>query len=288
MIPLTILGGWLGSGKTTLLNRLLAEADQRIAVVVNDIGEVNIDAALIQGADDEIVELTNGCVCCSIGGSLALTLKELSERVPPPEHIMVEASGVADPSQVARYGDRRVVPLDAIITVVDATDIERRLVDPTYGPLARRQIEAADLLVVTKTQLPGAVLPDLAVLSSAPAITDDADGLAVRLLTATPTDRAPFDRAPFDPGAEPTSPAVATAALDLDSPVDIDHVLAVLGAEPDLLRAKGVVATPAGPMVVHRAGTRVDATPAPGREPTPLILIARDEPSLDRIRVNLG
>ena len=125
-IPMTVLGGWLGAGKTTLLNRMLAHADQRIAVVVNDIGEINIDAALIGAADDEIVELTNGCVCCSIGQSLALTLRELTLRDPAPERIVVEASGVADPVQVAAYGDRRRVPLDAVITLADAETFAHR------------------------------------------------------------------------------------------------------------------------------------------------------------------
>ncbi len=149
-IPFTVIAGWLGAGKTTLLNRLLIETTERIAVIVNDIGEINIDAELIAAAGPEVVELTNGCVCCSIGASLAITLRDLTFRHPRPQRIVLEASGLADPARVARYGDRSVVPLDAVITVVDAADISVRLVDPTYGALARAQIEACDLAIVTK------------------------------------------------------------------------------------------------------------------------------------------
>ena len=105
---MVVIGGWLGAGKTTLVNRLLGQAQgERIAVVVNDIGKVAVDADLVQAGDGDTVELTNGCVCCSIGDSLAVTLRDLVLGERPPERIVVEASGVADPDRVAAYGDRR-------------------------------------------------------------------------------------------------------------------------------------------------------------------------------------
>ena len=103
-MPVTVIGGYLGAGKTKLLNRLLAEAEgRRLAVLVNDFGEVNIDAALIANRDGETISLTNGCVCCSIGDNLGMTLYDLAERPDGPEHILVEASGVADPARIAGY-----------------------------------------------------------------------------------------------------------------------------------------------------------------------------------------
>jgi len=161
VIRYTVIGGWLGSGKTTLINRLLASTPpdgERIAVIVNDVGEINVDAALIRSRGTETIELTNGCVCCSIGGSLAITLRDLvrgdgrlGHRAP--DRIIVEASGVADPAKVAGYGDRRVLRLDGVVVTVDCVDLERRLADETYGPMVRHQIDTADVLVATKKDL---------------------------------------------------------------------------------------------------------------------------------------
>ena len=96
MIGYTIVGGFLGAGKTTLINSLLSTATEPIAVIVNDIGEINIDAALISSVTDDTLELTNGCVCCSIGDSLATTLRDLCQRPEPPERIVLECSGAAE------------------------------------------------------------------------------------------------------------------------------------------------------------------------------------------------
>src|ERR1700741_1151702 len=104
-IPFTVLGGYLGSGKTTLLNRVLQQNEgRRLAVIVNDFGSVNIDAMLIQTRTNELVALANGCVCCSISTGLAEALTVLSRRTPLPEHVIIEASGVADPIRVGYFG----------------------------------------------------------------------------------------------------------------------------------------------------------------------------------------
>ena len=147
---MVVLGGWLGAGKTTMINRLLRVAgDERIAVVVNDIGEVNLDAELIAARDGDTVELTNGCVCCSIGDSLAMTLRDLvlrdqitddSAAKRRLDRLVVEASGVAEPDRVAAYGDRRRIRPDGIVVAVDATDVVARAADPVYGPLVVRQV----------------------------------------------------------------------------------------------------------------------------------------------------
>jgi len=155
LIPMVVLGGWLGAGKTTLLNRLLRAAGdgERIAVVVNDVGEVCLDAELVAARDGDTVELTNGCVCCSIGDSLGVTLRDLVLSDRPPDRLVIEASGVAEPDRVAAYGDRRRLRLDGVVVAIDAVDVVDRACHVTYGPLVRRQAAAAELLVVTKADV---------------------------------------------------------------------------------------------------------------------------------------
>ncbi len=154
-IPVTVIGGYLGAGKTTLLNRLLADPQGvKLAVVVNDFGSVNIDAALIANRDGETISLTNGCVCCSIGDNLALALHDLAERPEGPEHIVIEASGVADPARIADYAASHPrLFLDGIVVVADAETVRERVQDKYVGDLVRDQLAAADVIVLSKTDL---------------------------------------------------------------------------------------------------------------------------------------
>ena len=133
-IPVTIIGGYLGAGKTTLLNTLLrGDHGLRLAILVNDFGSINIDAALIAIHDGETISLTNGCVCCSMVDNLAITLLELLGREPPPDQIVIEASGVADPHRIVFYGaaDPRL-RLDGLILVADAETLPLRLRDKIH------------------------------------------------------------------------------------------------------------------------------------------------------------
>jgi len=153
-IPLTIIGGYLGSGKTTLLNHLLRQnAGRRLAVVVNDFGSVSIDAALVAGADGEVLTLVNGCVCCSISAGFAETLTALSRRTPPPEHVVVESSGISDPAKVARYASLPPYRLDGIVVVADAESVRERAGNRYVGESVVRQLRGADLVVLNKMDL---------------------------------------------------------------------------------------------------------------------------------------
>ena len=153
-IALTVIGGFLGAGKTTLLNGLLREAgDRRLAVLVNDFGAINIDAELIQSRAGDMVSLTNGCICCGISGDFIGELALLRDRADPPQHVVVEASGVADPGAIAVLGDMPGYRRDAAVIVADASSVRARADDAATGALVRRQLRAADLLVLNKRDL---------------------------------------------------------------------------------------------------------------------------------------
>lgn len=153
-IQLTVIGGFLGAGKTTLLNQLLRDAgDRRLAVLVNDFGAINIDAELVQSREGEMVSLKNGCICCGVAGDFIGELALLRDRPDPPAHVVVEASGVADPGQIVVLGDLPGYRKDAAVVVADAETVRSRAADETTGHLVRAQLRAADLLVLNKTDL---------------------------------------------------------------------------------------------------------------------------------------
>ncbi len=166
-VPATILTGFLGSGKTTLLNYILtARHGHRIAVIENEFGEINIDSDLVLSADEEIFELTNGCICCvgTARADLLRILGKLMDRREKLDHILVETSGLADPSPVAAtfFVDEalaRQVNLDAIVTLVDAKHAGAHLDDPGlqgHDNQAVDQIVIADRIILNKVDLVGA------------------------------------------------------------------------------------------------------------------------------------
>jgi G3E family GTPase len=153
-IELTVIGGFLGAGKTTLLNRLLRDAgDRRLAVLVNDFGAINIDAELVRSREGELVTLTNGCICCGVGGDFIGELALLRDRPDPPQHVVVEASGVADPGAIVVLGDLPGYRRDAAVVVADAETVRARAEDGVTGHQIVGQLRAADLLVLNKTDL---------------------------------------------------------------------------------------------------------------------------------------
>src|SRR4030081_510016 len=155
-IPVTVLTGYLGAGKTKLLNRILSENHgKKYAVIVNEFGEIGIDNDLIIGADEEVFEMNNGCVCCTVRGDLVRILDGLMKRKAKFDAIIVETTGLADPAPVAQtfFVDedvQRNARLDAVVTVADAKWLSDRLKD---APEAKNQIAFADVIVLNKTDL---------------------------------------------------------------------------------------------------------------------------------------
>jgi G3E family GTPase len=159
-IPVTVLTGYLGAGKTTLLNRILSEPHgKKYAVIVNEFGEIGIDNDLVVGADEEVFEMNNGCICCTVRGDLVRILDGLMRRKGKFDAIIVETTGLADPAPVAQtfFIDENVgrkTKLDAVVTVADAKWLNERLKD---APEAKNQIAFADVILINKTDL---VSPD--------------------------------------------------------------------------------------------------------------------------------
>lgn len=152
-IPVLVVGGYLGAGKTTLINHILEAATQRIAVIVNDFGSVNIDAVLIASQHNDTIELTNGCICCAVGESLADVLFAIAERPTKPDLVIIEASGVANPAAVAAFAHIDGFHHLGNVVLVDSLHAVRTATDVLVGKTFQLQLRAAGIIALTKTEL---------------------------------------------------------------------------------------------------------------------------------------
>lgn len=270
-IPVTTIGGYLGAGKTTLVNNLLSgEHGLRIAVVVNDFGAISIDEKLITSRDGEIISLANGCACCSIAGDLAEVLDRLARLAIRPDHILVEASGVANPSRVAALAGSPGLETRKTIVVADAETVETHASDKFIGRLVRDQIALAGLIILNKIDLVDtlrleatrswmrAIAPDARLVETVQSVIpldilfDTARGTAVGPL---PGDFNETTDRPFE-------------SFCWSSPdrVDLDALREVVRRLPStIVRAKGVILAAdqaAGTFVMQLVGRRWTIEPA--------------------------
>ncbi|MEM9607160.1 MAG: GTP-binding protein [Actinomycetota bacterium] len=288
-VPITFVGGYLGAGKTTAINEVLAVSDRPIAVVVNDAGAINIDARLIRGCDGNAIELTDGCVCCESIDDMGAALDTIRRRPEPPDHLVIELSGIAEPANVIPWGRSAGFLLDGVVIVVSVDQLMDDVPDWIRAHV-EAQVAAADLLVLTKT--------DLAVASEVRA----ARGRLAELAPRVPVvDGGPGQRELGALGrflslgghrdrdaAGVRGPTLfdlhETHTVAIEGPQSRGDIDAIVAALPQrfpgrrIARAKGVVALSDddGAALVQVVGSRTEVTPLfdnERRQPTDLVVI---------------
>ncbi|MEP1126600.1 MAG: GTP-binding protein [Ilumatobacter sp.] len=287
-VPITFVGGYLGAGKTTAINEILAETDRPIAVIVNDVGAINIDAKLIRQRSGDTIELADGCVCCSSIDGFGAAFDQIRERVEPPEHVIVELSGVAEPANVVPWGQSAGFLLDGVVVVVAVDQVLDDDMPEWVRTHLDRQIVEADLLVLTKTDLADAG----AIESAAARLADLAPGVTV--VDAGRHRREPGSLGRFlalgghragDAARVPGPTLFDLHQIDtipVDGPLDRAGIDALIDSLPlhvggRIARAKGVIDTPDGPVLVQVVGNRRDVTrllPPEFQAPTDLVVIS--------------
>lgn len=286
-LPMTVISGYLGAGKTTLINRMLADPQGlQLMVMVNDFGAINIDEALIKAQSNDVIALTNGCVCCTMGADFYMALGRALDRRPRADHLIVEASGIADPKAIAntalaepdlRYG--------GIVTLVDALNIAALLEDPLIAPQVRQQIAVADLVLQTKIDNRDPDV-DTAFAAQGLPLADIMPQSAISPLMLQP---------PATSQDAPTVSHPAYVAWHHKSIEVIKHerLQAALRSLPKgLYRLKGFVLTTQGAVEVHVVGSHVELLPAPAKQETQLVALGlKDRMSAEAVaqwRLDLG
>lgn len=287
-VPITFVGGYLGAGKTSAINEVLIETERPIAVIVNDVGAINIDASLIRKRSGDTIELTDGCVCCSAIDGFGEAFDQIRQRAEPPEHVIVELSGVAEPGNVIPWGRSAGFLLDGVVTVVAVDQLFDDETPEWIRAHLDRQVGEADLIVLTKTDL--ADVADVAAARSrlaelAPGISVVDGGRDRREPGALGRFLALGGHRAGDAAAVP-GPTLFdfhdVNTVGVDGPLDrvgIEELVASLSRHisGQIVRAKGVIETPDGLALVQVVGRRCEVTPLLPNEtqaPTDLVVIS--------------
>ena len=274
-VPTFVIGGYLGSGKTTLVNHLIRDANGlRIAVLVNDFGDVSIDADLIQGQEGSVLSLAGGCVCCSFGSDLVGALKTVAQRTPQPDLILIEASGVGLPLAIARTAKLVAdLSIQAIVVLADAQSVQVQAQDRYVGDIVLQQLREADLLLLSKTdgvddQTRGHLLVWLACQNSKATLTciSKLDSLPLTVLHNQKDLSASAKSSPWVAPLKQTASAEKLFSSLLFRPeglVDLVWLKAQLTASNSgVIRAKGVITGLDGiQFVIQCVGSHFEAIP---------------------------
>ena len=272
-VTFTVIGGFLGAGKTSLLNNVLATArGTRFAVLVNDFGALNIDESLIESADSQIMQLSNGCICCSLAGGLVDTMVTLMRHRESIDHILIEASGVSYPRRIMDFAriDPDLRP-GMTLVLVDAVNLALQRADPKLAEVIAAQMDGADLFLLTKTDIASqaeiaearshlAMMQPLAPVLAARA--DDPYILAMLLTEADGQAQTAGDTAmPHD--------SFVSMALTADRIIDDDAFRQTCASvSGDIIRGKGFVHFATGLHVWQQCGRLIDIEAMPDNTDT--------------------
>jgi G3E family GTPase len=268
----TVIGGYLGAGKTTLVNHLLHHANgRRIAVLVNEFGALPIDRDLILSGDGDTIDIAGGCVCCGYGSDLIAALMALLHRRPDIEHVVLEASGVALPGMVAMsLGLLSGYALDSIIVLADAETVREYAADRYLADTIARQLAAADLVLLNKSDLVGAgMLHETAawLASTAPAarvVSTSRCAVPIELVFGLGPGAGSINRQSLASGSSAAESLYESIGMEVPHPTDVEAVGRALAAECEVLRAKGFLWDLAGRLrSVQIVGRRCDVAEAP-------------------------
>lgn len=270
-LPMTVIAGYLGAGKTTLINRLLAENHgQRLLVMVNDFGAINIDEKLLTSADEDTLTLTNGCVCCTMGADLFMAIGDALDRRPRPDHLIIEASGIADPARIANAAKAEPdLVYGGVVTVVDGNTFEALANDPMIGPQIIGQVKCADVIAVSKSSTKeSAVASFLTPHTVAPIVTlGKVPSIAPLILEPKGGVEPPISAAPH-----PSYVSWSYTGDTYLTPTGIDDLLAK--RPKGIFRLKGVVKDPDGTSrTLQIVGKEVEITASHDVSETTLVAI---------------
>jgi G3E family GTPase len=268
--PLTVIGGFLGAGKTTYLNALIRDGiPSNSLIVINDFGDINIDAELVDYRDERMVKLSNGCICCTLGGTLAEQLAEAMRLHDRPEAVFIETSGVADPARIADIAkvSNRLV-LNEVVCLVDASQAKRHETDPLTGEIWRAQLHAATHILINRLSAHDR---------------EEEKRLTTLLRQFNPTARIENTARPGACFGRARSPSEASTkslyhipvsrggwrsvSMPMHAPVDAERLQALLHDYRDvLLRAKGFLYRQDRPLrqLLQLSGDRLNWRPATG------------------------